>query len=124
MSDTILAIDDDPSILEIVKVILSEKGYHIITAESGEKGLKLARIHRPKCILLDVVMPKMSGYMVSAILDKDRVLRKIPLILLTATAQMVGHISLSVKAHHKLLKPFKPEDLLEIVENVMNPIKE
>jgi CheY-like chemotaxis protein len=114
----VLIVDDEESILEIIEVLLTSEGYSVIKASNGQEGVDLARKHQPDAIILDVMMPKMSGYMVVNLLHKDEVLKTIPIILLTATAQIAGNITLEVPTDYKLSKPFKPDELLDILAEI------
>jgi len=78
----------------------------------------MAEAYRPDLIILDVKMPKMSGYMVAAILAKDPNLKNIPIVLLTSTAQIAGNITLDVPTKYKLSKPFKPEKILQVLSQI------
>jgi CheY-like chemotaxis protein len=80
---TILVIDDDPEACEIIERYLVKDGYAVVTAGSGEQGLRLAHEIQPAVITLDVLMPSMDGWSVLAALKADPVLHKIPVIMLT-----------------------------------------
>jgi CheY-like chemotaxis protein len=79
----ILVIDDDPSARELVERFLSKEGLQVVTAASGEEGLRLARIVRPAAITLDVILPGMDGWAVLTALKADPDLAAIPVIMLT-----------------------------------------
>ena len=80
---TILVIDDDPEALEIIERFLVKDGFNVVTAASGEQGLRLAHECQPVAITLDVMMPGMDGWSVLRALKADPVLRNIPVIMLT-----------------------------------------
>jgi CheY-like chemotaxis protein/anti-sigma regulatory factor (Ser/Thr protein kinase) len=80
---TILVIDDDPEALEIIERFLIKDGFSVVTAGSGEQGLRLAQECQPVAITLDVMMPGMDGWSVLRVLKADPVLRNIPVIMLT-----------------------------------------
>ncbi|MDX2456546.1 MAG: response regulator [Gammaproteobacteria bacterium] len=80
---TILVIDDDPEALEIIERFLAKDGFSVITAGSGEQGLRLARECQPAAITLDVMMPGMDGWSVLRVLKADPELHRIPVIMLT-----------------------------------------
>jgi signal transduction histidine kinase/DNA-binding response OmpR family regulator len=80
---TILVIDDDPEACEIIERYLVKDGYAVVTASSGEQGLRLAHEIQPAVITLDVLMPTMDGWSVLGALKADPVLHKIPVIMLT-----------------------------------------
>src|SRR6185295_14972388 len=77
----VLAIDDEPGILSVIKMELSERGFRVVTANSGKEGLDLAEKHRPDLILLDLMMPDMSG---TEVLRDLRERSAVPVIILTA----------------------------------------
>jgi CheY-like chemotaxis protein len=81
--DTVLLIDDDPEALEIIERFLVKDGFSVVTASSGEQGLRLAREIQPVAITLDVMMPGMDGWAVLRMLKADPELHKIPVIMLT-----------------------------------------
>ena len=105
----ILLVDDEKSILEMLEILLVSEGYIVFKAINGEEGVTLAKKHKPDVIILDVKMPKMSGYMVASILGEDPDLSHIPILLLTAVAQMAGNITIEQPTDYRLIKPFKPE---------------
>ena len=111
-------IDDEQSLLEIVDILLTSNGYSVQTALDGELGLNMAKNSIPDVIILDVMMPKMSGYMVARLLSEDPYLKDVPIILLTAAAQVAGNIPISVSATLKLSKPFEPEVLLDSLRKI------
>ena len=76
----VLAIDDEPGILKLIKLELSTQGFRVITAQSGAEGIRMEEEHRPDIALLDVMMPDMSGHEVMRHL-RDRT--NIPVIMLT-----------------------------------------
>ena len=81
---TIMVIDDDPININLIRDVMSGDAYRIVGAGSGEEGLALIKETRPDLILLDVIMPGMSGYEVLEAIKKDREFRLIPIIMITA----------------------------------------
>ena len=122
MSKKILIIDDEESIRDILDVLLSSEDYEIIQADSGEAGLELAKLDPPDLIILDVMMPRMSGYMVAKHLKLDERLQDIPIVLLTATANVAGNIMLDMPTPYRLTKPFDPDELLEMVRSAFEAV--
>lgn len=120
---TILIVDDDEEILELVKNRLENHGYETVTAIDGGEALHKVRIQRPDMIVLDVSMPILSGYEVCARLKSDEATRHIPVLILT------GHIRYADKkiAEHcgadgYLPKPYSSEMLLdEIAKHLYQP---
>ena len=80
---TLLVIDDDPQACEIIKRYLDKEGFNVVTATSGEQGLRLAHECQPAAITLDVMMPDMDGWSVLRALKADPELRKIPVVMLS-----------------------------------------
>lgn len=116
----ILIIDDDMAIIEMLVFLLDTKGYKTVWANDGVDGIDLAKRENPDGIILDVMMPKMSGYMVAALIQKDPDLSNIPILLLTATAQLVGDIELTTPVKYRLSKPFEKDVFLELVHEMVN----
>ena len=83
----ILAVDDSPTILEMIKAILVSGGYEVITAADGAEALETARAEMPDLILLDVMLPKLDGYRVCRLLKFDQKYKGIPIIMLTAKTE-------------------------------------
>jgi len=117
MARTILVVDDEKRIVEIVQAYLEREGYRVLTAFDGRSALDLARSHSPDLIILDLMLPEVSGW------DVCRELRRksdVPVIMLTArddtTDKIVG---LELGADDYLTKPFDPKELVSRVRAVL-----
>jgi len=118
---TVLVADDDPDILELVVLRLELSGYRTIAAHDGEQALAAVREQRPTLCILDVQMPKMSGFDVLHSIRADPELEGIPVILLTASVQDQDVIKgLESGADDYLRKPFAPVDLQTRVAALLN----
>src|SRR3954449_5397675 len=111
MAEKILLVEDDPSILRGLQMNLSLEGFQIIAARDGEEALKFARQHSPDLIVLDLMLPKMSG------LDVIRILREndpdTPVVVLSAKDQEADKVlALSMGADDYLAKPFGVAELI------------
>lgn len=95
------------------------ENYKVLIARNGEEGIAVAKARRPDLILMDVLMPEMNGHMAMTILKSDNTTKHIPIVLLTATAQMAGNISIDHHAQHTIHKPFEPEDLIAKVAEIL-----
>jgi CheY-like chemotaxis protein len=118
---TILAIDDDPSILETVTQLLEGEGHRVLTAASGEDGLMVARTITPDLILLDLYMPSMDGLEVVRRLKADPATptRRIPVVALTsATADHATQLTF-LGCVGFIQKPFQPTEFLRIVNSIL-----
>ena len=81
---TILLVDDEQEILELLKLIIEEFGHQALTAHNGIVGLALARQHKPNLVLTDLMMPFMDGYALVAAIQADLVLQTTPVVVMTA----------------------------------------
>ena len=113
----ILALDDEPGILRLIKLELTALGFRIITASTGEEMLRLAEEQRPDLALLDILMPDLNG------LDLIRSLREranLPIILLTAKDQEIDKVrGLESGADDYVVKPFSPDELAARIRAVL-----
>ncbi len=111
---TILLIDDDAAIRKVLGRRLEGQGFHVVGAEDGEEGLRTAEAVLPDLILLDVMMPKMKGREVCAILKANPRTKEIPVIFLSALG-LADHISAGMRlgADDYVVKPFHPDKLNE-----------
>jgi adenylate cyclase len=116
----ILAIDDTPENLEILRMRLEASGYEVVTAADGDEGLARARDLKPDLILLDIMMPKLDGISVVRLLKQDVSLRSIPVILVTAKADTRDVVEgLDAGGDDYLTKPFEHKALLARVRSML-----
>ena len=116
----ILAVDDTPENLEILRMRLEANGYAVETAADGEEGLAKARELQPDLILLDIMMPKLDGISVVRMLKADDTLRSIPVILVTAKADTRDVVEgLDAGGDDYLTKPFEHRALLARVRSML-----
>ena len=116
----ILAVDDTPENLEILRMRLEANGYAVETAADGEEGLAKARSLHPDLILLDIMMPKLDGIGVVRLLKADESLRSIPVILVTAKADTRDVVEgLDAGGDDYLTKPFEHRALLARVRSML-----
>ena len=117
---TILIIEDETDILEVLKYNLTKNGFETLAAESGEKGLDLAFSKLPDLILLDLMLPRMDGLEVCRRLRGDDRTRKIPVIMLTAKGSETDIVlGLTLGADDYVPKPFSPVELLARMKAVL-----
>jgi CheY-like chemotaxis protein/two-component sensor histidine kinase len=112
--DTILVIDDDSAVRDLMSRFLGKLGFHVIAAAGGEEGLRLARKIHPKIITLDVVMPGLNGWDVLSQLKADPELSSIPVIMLTIVDNEVMGFDLG--ASNYLVKPIDRDRLANLLE--------
>tara|TARA_B100000315_G_scaffold73020_1_gene66659 strand:+ start:733 stop:1095 length:363 start_codon:yes stop_codon:yes gene_type:complete len=119
MQKKILVVEDEVDVLKVVGFVLKKKGYSVISALDGEKGLELVKEERPDLILLDFYLPVMDGLALSKKLKADSELSKIPILLLTASADNITQKAKECQANDYLLKPFDYTVLLQKVKNLI-----
>lgn len=116
----ILLIDDEPDVLDILAMNLKSAGFSVLTADNGGSGLNKARAEVPALIVLDLMMPQMSGLEVCKALKKDTATAKIPIIMLTAKSDEVDRIvGLELGADDYVPKPFSPRELILRIQSVL-----
>ncbi len=114
---TILVIDDEKDLIELVRYNLQKEGFDVIGAPDGKAGLEVAREHRPDLILLDLMMPGLDGLEVCRRLRADGRTAGIPVILLTAKATEADRVvGLEMGADDYVTKPFSPRELVARVK--------
>jgi putative two-component system response regulator len=114
---TILVCDDDPSLRELVRAVLGDR-YRFVEAADGAEALELAREVPPNLIVLDVMLPGMSGIEVLEALDADAALASIPIVVITAWSHTEIDAELA-GADRFVRKPFDPDALSTAVEELL-----
>lgn len=121
---TILAVDDEEDLLELVRYNLIREGFDVATAATGEEALVTIRKNPPDLILLDLMLPKMDGLTVMRRLTEDEELKKIPVIMLTAKGEEADVITgLELGADDYVTKPFSPKILVARIRSVLRRIQ-
>jgi CheY-like chemotaxis protein len=110
---TVLVIDDDPEVHELLRRSLTREGYRVLTASSGEEGLRLAKDLRPAVITLDVMMPGVDGWAVLAALKTDATTNDIPVVMLTMVDNRSRGYALGASDY--LTKPVDRQRLVSIL---------
>lgn len=118
----VVCIEDEPAMIDLIRLILSRKGYTVTGATGGREGLELVQSNQPDIVLLDLMMPDMDGWEVYQKLKAHESTREIPVIVVTAKAQSIDkvlglHIA---KVDDYITKPFGPQDLIESIEKVLS----
>ena len=115
-------IEDEQEMIDLVRLILTRKGFEVIGANGGREGLDTVRKEKPDLVLLDLMMPDLDGWEVYQQMKADEATRAIPVIVVTAKAQSIDkvlglHIA---KVEDYISKPFSPQELIESVEKVLS----
>jgi two-component system response regulator VicR len=122
----VICVEDEAEMIDLIRLILSRKGFEVIGANGGKQGLEMIREQKPDLVLLDLMMPDMDGWEVYQQVKADEATRDIPVIVVTAKAQSIDkvlglHIA---KVDDYISKPFSPQELMDSVEQVMNKKRE
>lgn len=121
MGKKILVVDDEPATVELEERWLKAEGYEVLAAHSGEEGLDLCRDSKPDAVILDIMMPDMSGNEVAAHMQEDPILKHIPIIFVTAMIKP-GEVPKDRKigGHYFWSKAFKREELVGILKKMLS----
>lgn len=120
MPETILVVDDQSSVRQLLQEYLSEQGYRVLTAVDGQVALYTARHEQPDLILLDIMMPKMDGYQFLRLYRQER---QTPVIIVTAREEETDAVlGLELGADDYIVKPFRMRELLARIRAVLRRI--
>ena len=121
---TVLIVDDEAPIRLLCRVNLEAEGMKVLEASDGDKGLELARAERPDVVLLDVMMPGRSGWEVAEELLADEVTSAIPIIFLTARAEVRDRAKgIDLGGVDYVTKPFNPLELAPLVRALLERVR-
>lgn len=120
----ILIVDDEPGMVDAIRMRLEANNYDVIIARDGGEGLIKARAENPDLVILDVMLPNMDGFMVCRMLKFDEKYSHIPVVMLTARTQdSDAKKGKEVGADAYVKKPFKAEELLKTISNLIDTRK-
>ena len=114
---TVLAVDDERDIIEMLVLLLESEGYRVKTATDGREAIELLRTDRPDLVLLDIMMPDVDGHQVCRFIRSQERLADMPVLMLTAKND-IDHIALSLQegADGFIVKPFDVDQFLRLVQ--------
>ncbi|RJP28062.1 MAG: response regulator [Candidatus Omnitrophota bacterium] len=116
----ILIVDDEPELVEVLRLRLEANGYTVMEASNGQEGFDMARGLKPDLIILDLMLPKIDGYKICRMLKFDEKYKHIPIILFTARAQDQDlKTGMEVGADAYITKPFEPQVLLSKIKELI-----
>jgi CheY-like chemotaxis protein len=117
---TVLIVDDEASFLHIVRLVLERAGYTVLAASNGAEALEMAGQQQPDLIILDDMMPGLSGGEVCLQLKQDQALRQIPVVMHSAGARVKDPTYIaSIGADDVLLKPSMPNDIIGMTQKFL-----
>jgi DNA-binding response OmpR family regulator len=124
MRDIVLVVDDELDVVDLVRYHLHRAGFDVLIALTGPSGLTTARESRPDAILLDIMLPQMSGIEVCKALRGSAQTSTIPILMLTAKAEPSERIAgLELGVDDYITKPFSPRELVLRVQNVLRRLR-
>ncbi|MCK4864559.1 MAG: response regulator [Gammaproteobacteria bacterium] len=113
---TILIVDDSRTAIAVLKKTLAPTGYDILSAEDGEEGIAMAKLHQPDLILMDIIMPGLNGFQATRILRKDTDTQDIPIVIISGNEQATEKFwGLRVGANGFLAKPVDRAELFHLL---------
>ncbi|MFA4984507.1 MAG: response regulator [Candidatus Omnitrophota bacterium] len=116
----ILIVDDDPDILDVLEITLSEENYEILKARDGEEALKIIRSKPLDLVLVDYNMPRMNGRQVCTEVKKDVLLGLLPIIMVTGKGDIEDKVGgIEAGADDYIVKPFEPKELLARIRMIL-----
>ena len=115
----ILIVDDEPGIGKVLRIEFSLSGYDVTTTTSGAEAIELIRNQEPDIVLLDILMPDVTGM---DVLSEVRTFSRVPIIVFTGHAEM-GCAALKIGASDYITKPFNHELLMDKVKSALNEVK-
>jgi two-component system alkaline phosphatase synthesis response regulator PhoP len=122
---TILVVDDEQDLLDLIEYNLRKEGFDVIKAEDGEDGISQAREHKPDLVLLDIMMPKMDGLEVCDVMREDEQLKHIPIIFLTARGDEKTEVEgLNKGGDDYITKPISTTKLVSRIKAVLRRFEE
>ena len=121
MTETILVVDDQPSVRTLLKDYLSSQGYRVVTANDGQEALFVARHEHPNLVLLDIMMPKMDGYQFLSAFRREN---QVPVIVLSAKEEETDTVlGLELGADDYVIKPFRMRELLARIRAALRRVE-
>ena len=122
---TILIVEDDRDIVEMVEYNLKAEGYETLSAFNGEDGVELAKKKQPNLVILDIMLPLIDGFEVCKLLKNDDVTADIPIIILSAKSQETDKVvGLELGADDYVTKPFSPRELIARIRAIFRRDRE
>ncbi len=116
----VLVVDDEPKIGNILRIKLRLHGYEVITTTSGAEAVEIIRTQNPDIVLLDILMPDVTGM---DVLDRVRAFSQVPIVVFTARADII-QFAMKLGANDSISKPFEPDQLVAKIESVLKKVNQ
>ena len=123
MAKKILIVDDEPDLVKMLNRRLASNGYEVMTASNGAEAMARAKDEKPDLIILDVLMPQMTGYQfVQKLREQSDSIKDIPVVVISAKLSMKEFFN-PWEIHTFMPKPFEPEKLMSIVDEILHAVQ-
>jgi len=120
MPQTILVVDDERDIVELIRYNLTQAGYRVVSASDGRQALELGRREMPDLVVLDLMLPGLPGTDVARAMRQDERMKEIPILMLTARGEEVDRVvGFELGADDYVVKPFSPRELVLRVQAIL-----
>jgi DNA-binding response OmpR family regulator len=120
LDKTLLIVEDDPDLLEVLRLTFANEGYRVVLAKDGPQALDLAQRHDPDLVILDLMLPKLDGVEVCRRLREEPAFKRLPILMLTAKGEESDVVlGLGVGADDYMKKPARPRELVARVRNLL-----
>lgn len=124
MQDCVLIVEDEADVVDLLRYNLSRAGFEVLIAQTGDKGLELARKNRPDIVVLDIMLPGLDGHEVCRLLKSDANTEAIPIVMLTAKGEAHERVKgLELGADDYVTKPFSPRELVLRVQALLRRLR-
>lgn len=124
MQDTVLVVEDESDVVDLLRYNLSRAGFGVIIANDGVEGLEMARKNRPDIIVLDLMLPRMDGLAVCKALKREPETEQMPIVMLTAKSEPNERVGgLELGADDYVTKPFSPRELVLRVQALLRRLR-
>lgn len=124
MQDTVLVVEDEADVVDLLRYNLSRAGFDVLIASAGDEGLELAKTRRPDVIILDLMLPGLNGHEVCRALKGDPNTETIPILMLTAKGEPHERVKgLELGADDYVTKPFSPRELVLRVQALLKRLR-
>ncbi|OJU99619.1 MAG: DNA-binding response regulator, partial [Verrucomicrobia bacterium 61-8] len=124
MQDTVLVVEDESDVVDLLRYNLSRAGFGVIIANDGVEGLEMARKNRPDIIVLDLMLPRMDGLAVCKALKREAETEQMPIVMLTAKSEPNERVNgLELGADDYVTKPFSPRELVLRVQALLRRLR-
>lgn len=124
MEDTVLIVEDEADVVDLLRYNLNKAGFTVLIANDGIQGLEMAKTNRPDVVILDLMLPSMDGKAICKSLKKDPDTEAIPVLMLTAKSDVADRVQgLEIGADDYVTKPFSPRELVLRVQSLLRRSK-